>query len=92
MTPWNSICHSSAAPCLATLDARQAVDFALELQTRFYAHDWGTTVLDDVYCAMEKVHAEQAKGAHAAELWGHNPACWNGLCRTRLWQLLGRLF
>eukprot|EP00667_Euglena_gracilis_P000418 EG_transcript_418 len=62
-----------------TLDARQAVDFALELQTQFYAHDWGTTVLDDVYCAMEKVHAEQAKGAHAAELWGHNPACWNGL-------------
>eukprot|EP00668_Euglena_longa_P009835 GGOE01011904.1.p1 GENE.GGOE01011904.1~~GGOE01011904.1.p1 ORF type:complete len:1158 (+),score=291.59 GGOE01011904.1:377-3475(+) len=62
-----------------TSDPRQAVEFAMELQNRFFNHDWGTAVLDDVYCAMEKAQVEQQKGAHAATLWISNPDCWNGL-------------
>eukprot|EP00667_Euglena_gracilis_P000964 EG_transcript_965 len=55
-----------------TPDCRQALDFALELQARFHAHDWGTAALDDVY-------RELAAAGPGAPKLAQEPSLWNGL-------------
>eukprot|EP00667_Euglena_gracilis_P000897 EG_transcript_897 len=63
-----------------TPDCRQALDFALELQARFHAHDWGTTALDDVYHELAAAGRGSPKRLAAVEHFEpEDPSLWNGL-------------